>query len=327
MAHNLNRTKGKWSFVARGEKAWHGLGQYVDQAMTSEQAITLGGLDYRVEKKNLYTFSDDGRHIEVPNFYVTVRTDTNQALGVVKKRYSIVQNRDAFAFFDSIIEKGEAIFETAGALGKGERIFITAKLPEDMLVRGEVVEKYIVLTNSHDGSSSVLAGFTPIRVVCNNTLQAALSSLDNKVSIPHTTNVQSRLSEAARVMGIASKYMDNVNVIFENMTKRKVTETDIDKFLMDIFAPKKQETDEKLDLEVSKRMENILGEAKEFAMLHPTQTTEASKMTLWGLYNSVSGYFTHVKNYDNDEYRMKDIMYGGASAKINKAFQTAASML
>ena len=233
MAHKLNETNGKVSFAARGEKAWHGLGQYVSEAMTSEQAIELGGLNYTVEKRPLYAPGWAGTMVEAEGHYGNVRTDTNDILGIVKGRYRIVQNKDAFGFFDTIIDKGEAIFETAGALGKGERIFVTAKLPEDMLVRGERVEKYIMLTNSHDGTSTIIAGFTPIRVVCNNTLTAALKKLDNKVSISHTASAESRLKEASRVMGIASKYMDEVNMTFESMTTRKLSDLEMKYFIED----------------------------------------------------------------------------------------------
>jgi phage/plasmid-like protein (TIGR03299 family) len=329
MAHNLNRVNGKWSFAAKGEKAWHGLGQYVEKAMTSEEAITLGGLDYRVEKRKLFTVDDNGRYLEVPDYYSNVRVDTNDSLGVVKSRYSIVQNRDAFSFFDSIIDSGEAIFETAGALGKGERIFITAKLPEDMVVHGEAVEKYILLTNTHDGSSSIIAGFTPIRVVCNNTLQASLGSLTNKISIAHTSSAESKLREASRLMGIASKYMNELNSIFDSMSTRKVSEAEIDRFLKDVFAVKKKDDEDNIDenAAMSSRMTNILRDVKDFALGHPTQTTEAAYRTVWGLYNSVSGYFTHVKNYKSEEHRMHDLVYNGASEKINKAFQLANQMI
>jgi phage/plasmid-like protein (TIGR03299 family) len=322
MAHNLNKTNGVWSFAAKGEKAWHGLGQYVDKAMTSEEAIRLGGLDYVVEKRPLYTKSSDDQLIEIPGFYSTTRVDTNDPLGIVTNRYTIVQNKDAFCFFDSIIDKGEAIFETAGALGKGERIFITAKLPDDMEVRGEKIEKYILLTNSHDGNSSIIAGFTPIRVVCNNTLQASLNNLSNQVKIPHVSSAESRLAEASRLMGIASKYMNQVNTIFEDMSKKRVSDVEIDEFIQSIFAPKHKENEE-----MSTKMLNILSDVKSFTLNHETQTTEAAYRTLWGLYNGVSGYYTHVKNYSSVEKRMNDLTYNGASNRIQDAFDKAITML
>jgi phage/plasmid-like protein (TIGR03299 family) len=327
MGHNLNKTNDKWSFAAKGEKAWHGLGQYVDKAMTAEEAIELAGLDYEVQKRTLFTPDQDGNFIEVPGYFTNVRVDTNDPLGVVTKRYTIVQNREAFAFFNHVIDEGEAIFETAGALGKGERIFVTAKLPDDMEVRGEKVEKYLLLTNSHDGGSAITVGFTPIRVVCNNTLQASLGRLSNKVTIPHIASAKDRLEEAFKVMGIASTYMNKVNHIFESMSTVRVSDSDIDHFLEQVFVPKKKDGDSEVENVISDRMRTILADVKEYTMNHPTQTTEAAKGTLWGLYNGVSGYFTHVKDYKSSEQRMKDLIYNGASDKIEEAFRLANTMI
>ena len=326
MAHNLNFNNGQWSFAAKGQKAWHGLGQYVSEAMTSEQAITLGGLDYTVEKRPLYAPGWAGTMVEAEGHYGNVRTDNNEILGVVKGRYRIVQNKDAFGFFDSIIDKGEAIFETAGALGKGERIFITAKLPDDMLVKGEKVEKYIMLTNSHDGSTTIIAGFTPIRVVCNNTLTAALKNLDNKVSISHTASAESRLKEASRVMGIASRYMDQVNMVFEDMTARRLSDLELKHFIETVLKNDRK-NEEVTDKEASTRMKNLVDQVYSFTITHPTQTTEAAYRTLWGAYNGISGFYTHMKDYKNADQRMKDLTYGTANDKISKAFDIAAVMV
>lgn len=325
MAHNLNETNGKVAFAARGEKAWHGLGQYVSEAMTSEQAIELGGLNYTVEKRPLYAPGWEGTMVEAEGHYGNVRTDTNEILGIVKGRYKIVQNKDAFGFFDAIIDQGEAIFETAGALGRGERIFVTAKLPEDMLVRGEKVEKYIMLTNSHDGTSTIIAGFTPIRVVCNNTLTAALKNLDNKVSISHTASAESRLKEASRVMGIASKYMDEVNMTFESMTTRRLSDLEMKYFIETVM--KNGVKEDKSDKEASTRMKNLVDQVYSFAITHPTQTTEAAYRTLWGAYNGISGYYNFLKDYRNADQKMKDMNYGYANDKIAKAFDQAVVML
>jgi phage/plasmid-like protein (TIGR03299 family) len=177
MAHliNFDEKKGTHSFVSHSEKAWHGLGQTVQNAMTAAEAIELANLDYEVGKTTIHAAiagapatEDSPEHlVKIEDKFATYRVDNKVALGIVGGRYEIVQNRDAFGFFDAIIDSGEAIFETAGALGKGERIFVTAKLPEDMLVGGEECNKYIILTNSHDGTSSIIAGFTSVRVVCN----------------------------------------------------------------------------------------------------------------------------------------------------------------
>lgn len=189
MAHNLNynsKTE-KHSFFSVKEKAWHGLGTIIEDYPTSAEAIKHAGLNYTVEKRPLFTLDngylnkdDEIEHseIEVPDFYATIRTDTQEVLGVVGKDYHIIQNVDAFSFFDSIVGGKEGIlYETAGALGKGERIFITAKLPEYIKVgRADLIEQFLFLTTSHDGYGSITASFTPIRICCQNTLNAALGN-------------------------------------------------------------------------------------------------------------------------------------------------------
>ena len=141
MAHdiNFNEQTGQHNFFSVKQKAWHGLGQIVEDYPTSAEALIFAGLDYTVEKRRLFIFDNENHaadkeegeeknaEIEILNYLATMRTDTEQVLGVVGKDYEVVQNIEAFSFFDAIVE-GEGIqYETAGALGKGERIFITAK--------------------------------------------------------------------------------------------------------------------------------------------------------------------------------------------------------
>src|SRR3954453_1837896 len=219
MAHNINfneRTN-KHSFFSTKEEPWHGMGQIVEGYPTSAEAIKHAGLDYTVEKRKLFTYDNENNNgnpdldiiipeIEVPGYFATVRTDTEQVLGVVGKDYEIVQNTDAFAFFDAILGGEGIMYETAGALGKGERIFITAKLPDYIKVgNNDLIEQYLFLTTSHDGFGSITAAFTPIRIVCNNTLNAALRNHTNAFKIRHTANAKERLEEAHKLMGITNQ--------------------------------------------------------------------------------------------------------------------------
>lgn len=330
MAHeiNFNSRKGTHSFASHSEKAWHGLGQIVDTAMTSAQAIELANLDYEVKKAPIFAGiqSESGLdYSEYEDRFATYRTDNNDVLGLVGDRYEIVQNKDAFGFFDAIIDSGEAIFETAGVLGKGERIFVTAKLPKDMLVNGEVCEKYIILTNSHNGSSSIIAGLTTIRVVCNNTLQASLRDLSNKVSIQHRKGAKDKLSEAYRVMGIASTYMTEIEEVFNKMAKTPISDEGLKKYIEDVMRPvyKKEDNVE----EISTRFKNQVNSIYEFAMSHPTQITDASRGTMWGAYNSISGYYNYIANFKDTEAKFSSQMFGNANTKISKGFEKALELI
>jgi len=182
MAHQLylNEQTGKHSFFSVKEKPWHGMGQIIEDYPTSKEALQFAGLDYTVEKRPLFTYDTENQcadeetgikipEVIVPEYFATIRTDNDTVLGVVGKDYEVVQNIDAFSFFDSIVGGDGIQYETAGALGKGERIFITAKLPGYIKVGAEdLIEKYLFLTTSHDGYGSITAAFTPVRIVCNN---------------------------------------------------------------------------------------------------------------------------------------------------------------
>lgn len=184
MAHNLyyNQQTQKHSFFSVKEKAWHSLGTIIENYPTSAEALQFAGLNYTVEKRPLYTLDNINfdllnaladeiePEVNVPNYYATIRTDTEEVLGVVGKDYQIVQNTEAFSFFDSIVGNDKGIkYETAGALGNGERIFITAKLPEYIRIgKDDLIEQFLFLTTSHDGFGSITASFTPIRICCQN---------------------------------------------------------------------------------------------------------------------------------------------------------------
>ncbi len=236
MAHNINFNEhtGKHSFFSVKEKAWHGLGQIVDQYPTSAEALKFAGLNYTVEKRRLFTYDNENQNgnpdtdiiipeIEVPNFYATIRTDNETVLGVVGKDYEVVQNVDAFSFFDAIVGGDGIQYETAGALGKGERIFITAKLPDYIKVgKDDLIEQYLFLTTSHDGFGSITAAFTPVRIVCNNTLNAALRNHSNSIKIRHTANAKERLEQAHKVMGISNQLSAQLEQVFNSWSKVRI---------------------------------------------------------------------------------------------------------
>lgn len=345
MGHNLNfnaRT-GKYSFFSVQEKAWHGLGQIVTEYPTSGEAIKHAGLDYEVIKSPLYTTgtgiiesagSTEIRDAEltVPNYFANIRNDNNAVLGVVGKDYHIVQNREAFNFFDAIVGGGDGIlYETAGALGNGERIFITAKLPGYIRVGNgdDVTEKYIFLTTSHDGSGSITAAFTPIRIVCQNTLNASLRNMSNVVRIKHTAGAKQRLEDAHRVMGLANTLSNQLQDIFNNWTMVKVSDSEVRKLIQLALCPNKETFDllkKGAEDELSTVFKNTVEDAFSYAMMSDTQQMDTTKGTLFGAYNAVTGYYQNVRNYKDDEAKLQSIVMGGtAQMKSQKAFELCSS--
>ena len=334
MAHNINYNEqtGKHSFFSVKEKAWHGLGQVIEQYPTSAEALNFAGLDYTVEKQKIYTQQNEYENpqISVPNFFATLRTDTKDVLGVVGKDYEIVQNKDAFNFFDSIVGGDGIQYETAGALGKGERIFITAKLPSYIKVgKEDLIEQYLFLTTSHDGYGSITAAFTPVRVVCNNTLNAALRNHTNSIKIRHTANAKERLEQAHKVMGISYKLAEQLEEIFNNWTKVKITDPELRKLIQLAMVPNKevlQNIEAGKDDELSTCFTNMCDRAFEYAMCNPSQQQQTTKGTLFGAYNAVTGYFQNVRSYKDEEAKLKSLLYGGtAQIRGQKAFNLCAN--
>ncbi|SEJ60943.1 phage/plasmid-like protein TIGR03299 [Dyadobacter sp. SG02] len=325
MAHNINfdENTGKHNFFSVKEKAWHGLGQIVDQYPNSKDAISHAGLDYQVEKADLTALVKNSSNQQlngsalVPGYFATMRTDNNAVLGVVGKDYQIVQNRDAFTFFDSIVETDGILYETAGALGKGERIFITAKLPGYIQVgSNDMIEKYLFLTTSHDGSGSITAAFTPVRIVCTNTLNAAMKNMTNVVKIRHTSNAVERLRTAHKVMGIANKFSDEVGEIFNHWAKKPITDPQLKKLIEIAMAPNREVLGNIRDGKVnalSTQFTNIVDDVYEYALTNPTQQLPTTMGTVFGAYNAVTGYFQNVRKFQDDEAKVKSILLGGTA--------------
>lgn len=338
MSHSLyyNDKTNKYSFFSVREKPWHGVGQIVDGYHNSQEVIKYAGLDYKIERHRLFTYNGDiiinneieGIKIceaEVQNYFATIRTDTKEVLGVVGKDYKIVQNHEAFSFFDAIVGGDGIQYETAGALGKGERIFITAKLPSYIKVgRDDLIEKYLFLTTSHDGYGSIMAAFTPIRIVCNNTLNAAIHNLSNSIRIRHTSSAKEKLENAHRLMGISNQLSEQLEQLFNKWAKTNITDDNIKKLIRLAIIPDK----EILDGPGSNRIEDIpthfrntCDEIFEYAMSNPTQQTVTTRGTLYGAYNAITGYFQNVRPYKNSEAKLKSILLGGsAQIRSQKAF-------
>lgn len=339
MAHNLyyNEKSKEHSFFSVKEKAWHGLGKVVENHPTSAEAIKHAGLNYTVEKRPLFTLDNanfdqlnalaDGiaAELSVPDYFATIRTDTEEILGVVGKDYQIVQNTAAFSFFDSIVGNNTGIqYETAGVLGKGERIFITAKLPGYLKVgRDDLIEQYVFLTTSHDGYGSITAAFTPIRIVCQNTLNAAIGNKQNSIKIRHTANAIERLKQAHQLMGITKSLANEMEQLFNHWSKIRITDRELKKLIGIAMAPSKEvlkSLHEEKFHHLSTHYMNIVDKVVEYALAAPAQQQITTKGTLFGAYNAVSGYFQNVRNFGTEENKLRSILWGTGLQRTQTAF-------
>lgn len=301
------------SMMYYGKRPWHGLGVELNEPATAEEAIIHAGMDWEVQKHTL-AMQIENDFITVPHYYVTVRqANANNPsiipLGVVKERYTPLQNKDAFTFFDSIVEENAAIYHTAGVLGRGERIWILAKLPGEIRVIGnDITEKFLLLTNSHDGTSGVQAKFTPIRVVCQNTLNAALSEGDY-INIRHTPNVMERIKNAKELMKITNTYYDNISEIFQQMAHKQISSQEFSKYIQN-FVPEHSQ-DKVIDL---------------FESGNGTDMKEI-RGTVWNAFNAVTEFVDHHRPRIKQENRLKSIWFGSGAMLKQKSFNLACEYL
>ncbi len=219
------------------EKPWHGLGTVVMEAPTSADALRIAGLDWNVLQEPVYT--EFGELIE--GYRANVRDADRKVLGVVSDRYKVVQNVEAFSFTDELLGKGVR-YETAGSLQEGKKVWLLARLPREYIIAGERISPYLVFSNTHDGSGSVKVAVTPVRVVCNNTLNLALSTAKRSFSMMHTGNVQDKIQEAKDTLFMAEKYMDCLGIEFEQLRRQKITDMQAREYIEQLLPMEEEPT-------------------------------------------------------------------------------------
>ena len=211
-------------------KPWHGLGTEVKSAPTSNDALIYAGLDWTVEQKDVYT--EDGSMI--PGYKANTRNTDNSILGIVSDRYKVVQNEEAFQFTDDLLGEG-VTYETAGSLQGGRKVWMLAKMPHRYIIGGDEITPYMVVMNSHDGSSGIKVAMTPIRVVCQNTLNLALNNVKRIWTTKHTENVMSRVHEARETLRLAESYMGELGKEIDTLTQIKLPDRKVLEFMTEFF--------------------------------------------------------------------------------------------
>ena len=211
---------------------WHGLGVSVENAPTSADAIRLAGLDWNVKQSPVYT--KDG--VEILGYRANIRETDGNILGMVGDRYKIVQNSEAFDFTDLMLGEGVR-YETAGSLFGGRRIWLLANLPKTKILGDDVIP-YMCFTNGHDGFHSLKVCLSPVRVVCNNTLNFALKTAPRSWSTRHVGDLNSKMQEARQALGLAENYMKELTEVSDQLANTKVTEDEVRTILDNTFHVK-----------------------------------------------------------------------------------------
>src|ERR1700743_938328 len=224
-------------------KVWQILGKTITKCKTSAEAIQEAGLDFTVMKHpNLHALPS-GNNIISDNSYFTFRTDTEAILGdKIGSDYEVVQNVDAFAFFDSIVQNyGGLHYESAGSLGYGALTYITAKLPEHIKVgRNDLIDQYLFLTSTHDGTGSITIAFTPVRIWCSNTLNAALNNCSNAIKIRHTASAAEKLKSAHKMLGLTNQLSTELEAIFNKWSRIRITDPELKRLIQVAMCPNKE---------------------------------------------------------------------------------------
>jgi phage/plasmid-like protein (TIGR03299 family) len=313
-----------------GEVPWHRQGAEVPPDVSAEEMIQAAGLDWTVEKRPARGYPPIKRKRK-PDTYAKYelvrmpRENTNEqeiVLGMVSDRYEPLQNVEAFQFFDALVERKVATFETAGALGAGERVWVMAKMPEVIqVVRGDDCAKYLLLSNTHSGQGSVIVKFTAVRVVCQNTLMMSLQDGQRAFRVRHSRRMTDRLDEISHLIGEINAAYARVAEAFQRFAKVQIkNESMLDEYLSALFpqSPAQQREGRKPPklLEVRRRFET-----------QPDLQEPGVRGSLWAAYNAVTGFEDYRRARDETAQKRLDRVWFGAGAELKaKAFDEALRM-
>ncbi len=302
------------------EVPWHRKGKVVAGAMTAAQAIRDAGLDWEVVLRPVFVDLPSIGMQRLEDKSATVRLDNNFVLGVVGQRYRVIQNKELFGFFDPVVDRGEAIYHTAGALYEGRKVWLLAKLPEEYYVPGvpdDLIHNYILLASSHDGSLRVTIKHTPVRVVCANTLGFALNGMSDELSIKHTATAQYELSQAHVALGLATKRMGALIQAAEVLAKYQMTPVAVKVFLKELVPSQPEELGgEPSSLTEKKRDRiNILFAGSE------ANTIKGMKYSGWAMYNAVTEWVDHDWMARKGTDRLDRAWFGTGQKLKVKAFR------
>jgi phage/plasmid-like protein (TIGR03299 family) len=265
------------------EVPWHGLGVRVEETLSSREALEKSGLNWTVIQRPIMT----SNFAPIKGYKANIRQSDDKVLGVVTDRYKVVQNHAAFAFTDALLGEGVR-YETAGSLQEGRKIWLLAKLPDKYVMEGEKIEPYLAFSNSHDGSGSIKVCMTPVRVVCQNTLNLALSTAKRIWSTVHVGDLASKMSEAHNTLLLAEKYMGYLGAEFNKLSRIKLSDSKVMEYVEMLLPMDDNPTDTH-----KKNMERVREDLKARYFYAP-DLTHVNK-SAYRFICAVSDFATHAK--------------------------------
>jgi len=303
------------SMMYVGETPWHGLGTPIpaDKQLSVREAIVAAGLDWRVELRPLYTEKPDGgAKSGILDHYAVCRTSDNAFLGLVGPDYVPLQNEEALKWFQPFLDFDSATLETAGSLNGGRQVWALAKIRDSKMDVGkeDPVAHYILLSNAHDGSIAVRVGFTPIRVVCNNTLTLAhYSKASQLLRVRHTSGLHYNLELIREIMNVAGREFSATVAQYRRLQKRGIDSSGLERYVRVVFSLPEDKGGKELIPNIIYLFENGRG------------SKEAGK-TYWGAYNAVTEYLNYFRGRTQDNTLSS--LWFGESTRISRQALTAA---
>jgi phage/plasmid-like protein (TIGR03299 family) len=312
MAHELTINDGKAEmFSGQGITPWHKLGTVVNGLLTAKEAIDAARLNWNVSLREVFV---DGKPFDENK--ATVRDDNNRVLSVVGNRYHVIQNSEAFSFFDEVVGEGQAVYDTAGSLKGGKKVWIMAKLNGNLFVSNneeDKIDKNVLLTTSHDGSSGLWMQIVSTRVVCANTLSIALNGATNEIKIRHTQSYGSKKRQAMEVLGLCNAYFDNLQGLIDKMSNTEVSRKEAQDFILKLIPDSKDEP--------STRSQNVRNDIETLFLRGKGNHGK----TQWDLLNGVTEFVDHNRSTrtksGEDEGRFTSAMLGSGYQLKARAFQ------
>lgn len=319
--HNLEIINGKAQMFSVQKVPWHKLGTILDNPPTSKEAIVAAGLNWDVVPTDIFYKINDN-YAQFEGKKALVRNTDNNPLSIVSDHYKPLQNSIAFEWFDPIVQEGKATYETAGSLQGGKKIWIMAKLNDDMdIIPGDTIQRYLLLANGHDGITGIMIQPTPIRVVCENTLNASLAT-GNINSIWHHGDIKEKMEKVKRLLGLADKEFEYRKEVYKAMAKFQVNDEKSETYVKTILPdPNKEATDR-----VKANLDNARNTVKKLHECGMGSKIPGVRGSMWGMYNAAveyAEYYMPQKVRDLASYELWGL---GANFK-QKAYDTATEMM
>jgi len=300
-----------------GETPWHGLGEKVDNNLTPMQMLKKAGLDWTVERKPVYHKEKD-KYVMTKDWNVLVRSDNQKVLGPCGKKYLPIQNQQVFTFFDKFVKAGDMTMGTAGSLDEGRQVWGLANIKQGFkLPGGDDVEGHLLISHPHQWGKALTVMFTPIRVVCNNTLTMALAEKGNRFTMPHIQEFGSDMQlKAQEALGLAKGKFTEFKEMASFLAKKRYKEQDLNNFITRQFHPTLL-LGNKVDRDQWNRTSQYV-----FDLVHKQPGANMSEGSWWSALNAVTYYYDHKAGRERDT-SLRSAWFGSRAAKKRQALTLA----